>query len=397
MSNTLNATFQIVTPMFIGGADQSPSDGIRPPSIKGALRFWWRALNWGRCLHEARNESKALQFLHQQEARLFGIAADGQNTGQGLFLLRVAANLRLLTKTQLPNPDSGHQYLLGQGLYNFKEKYLREAIPPGEINISLRFHPNATSDERHSVAEALAMLGLLGGLGSRARKGFGALSIQKFDNANFKIPANTNELATTIRELTADRFDSLPPYTAFSMRSRIDLIPTQRDAWQLLGEIGSNMQLYRSFGQNGKVGNQPAERNFIDDHDLAFQAGAGNRINAHPKRVIFGLPHNYFFSSTEKKIGFNAIALKPEGSWSDIGDKRRASPLFIHPHQFPDGLITAVLALLPGQFLPNDWRIGIAVGNNKKPLYQIAADPDWSVLHQFMNRFPNRHSILESR
>ncbi len=44
----LEATFRIVTPMFIGGADQTPSDGIRPPSVKGALRFWWRALNWGR-------------------------------------------------------------------------------------------------------------------------------------------------------------------------------------------------------------------------------------------------------------------------------------------------------------------------------------------------------------
>jgi hypothetical protein len=42
---TLQATYRIVTPMFIGDAEQKATD-LRPPSIKGALRFWWRALNW---------------------------------------------------------------------------------------------------------------------------------------------------------------------------------------------------------------------------------------------------------------------------------------------------------------------------------------------------------------
>ncbi|WP_146108644.1 hypothetical protein [Chromatium okenii] len=81
--------------------------------------------------------------------------ANGENTGQSLCLLRVAANLRPLTKAQLPNAGSGHQYLLGQGLYSFRDGYLREALPPGEIKVSLRFHPNTIYSERHSVAEAL--------------------------------------------------------------------------------------------------------------------------------------------------------------------------------------------------------------------------------------------------
>ncbi|MBB1126675.1 type III-B CRISPR module RAMP protein Cmr1 [Thiospirillum jenense] len=395
MPELLNATFQIVTPMFIGDADHSPNDGIRPPSIKGALRFWWRALNWGRYLHEARDESKALQLLHQQEARLFGIAADGKETGQSLCLLRVTSNVRRLKKTQLPEAKSGHQYLLGLGLYHFKDKYLREARSTGEVQINVRFHPNTQPNERQSVAEALLMLGLLGGLGSRARKGFGALAIQMFDGADIKVPTNTNEMIAVLKKLTADRLDAMPPYTAFSMRSRIDLISeTKRDAWQLLGEIGSNMQLYRSFGQNGKVGDKQAERNFIDDHDLGFQATHGDKVNTHPRRIVFGLPHNYFFSTDNSKADVNAITPKPGGGWSDIGANRRASPLFIHPHQFPDGSIAAVLALLPGQFLPDDWRIGI---KGKGAVQQTPVNPDWSVLHQFMNRFPNRQTVLESR
>jgi CRISPR-associated protein Cmr1 len=42
---TIEAVYRIVTPMFVGGADQKPYDGVRAPSFKGALRFWWRTLN----------------------------------------------------------------------------------------------------------------------------------------------------------------------------------------------------------------------------------------------------------------------------------------------------------------------------------------------------------------
>ncbi|WP_345894648.1 type III-B CRISPR module RAMP protein Cmr1 [Phaeodactylibacter xiamenensis] len=35
---------KVITPMFLAGADgQTPE--LRAPSIKGAMRFWWRALN----------------------------------------------------------------------------------------------------------------------------------------------------------------------------------------------------------------------------------------------------------------------------------------------------------------------------------------------------------------
>ncbi|MBA4369031.1 MAG: type III-B CRISPR module RAMP protein Cmr1, partial [Desulfobacterium sp.] len=34
---------EIVTPMFLGGSDPKKAE-LRAPSVKGALRFWWRAL-----------------------------------------------------------------------------------------------------------------------------------------------------------------------------------------------------------------------------------------------------------------------------------------------------------------------------------------------------------------
>ena len=54
--NTLEATYRIVTPMFIGDAEQKATS-LRPPSIKGALRFWWRALNWKSYLQKQTRKS----------------------------------------------------------------------------------------------------------------------------------------------------------------------------------------------------------------------------------------------------------------------------------------------------------------------------------------------------
>ncbi|SDX45580.1 CRISPR-associated protein Cmr1 [Allochromatium warmingii] len=174
MAEILEATYRIITPMFLGGADRTPIDGLRPPSFKGALRFWWRALHWSDCLREAQDDTAGLRLLHRREALLFGQAANGEETGQGRCLLRISGDTRTLTKAHLPSATAGHQYLLGQGLYHFRDAYLREALAPdATLRIQVRFRPETTHDERDSVARALLTLGLLGGLGSRARKGIG--------------------------------------------------------------------------------------------------------------------------------------------------------------------------------------------------------------------------------
>ena len=70
-ATTIEATYRIVTPMFCSGADQKSAE-LRVPSFKGALRFWWRSLMWGRV--------SRVEDLQQKEAALFG--ASEQKTGQ---------------------------------------------------------------------------------------------------------------------------------------------------------------------------------------------------------------------------------------------------------------------------------------------------------------------------
>ena len=54
---------EIITPLFLGGADKVKSE-IRPASIKGAIRFWWRAL-YG-------YKFDSIEEMAEQEGLIFG-------------------------------------------------------------------------------------------------------------------------------------------------------------------------------------------------------------------------------------------------------------------------------------------------------------------------------------
>ncbi|MDR0965046.1 MAG: type III-B CRISPR module RAMP protein Cmr1 [Myxococcales bacterium] len=75
----VEATYQVVTPMFCGGAEQKSE--FRLPSFKGVLRFWWRALMWGRLNGD-------LGKLQEAEDYLFGSASGGERGGQSKVWMR---------------------------------------------------------------------------------------------------------------------------------------------------------------------------------------------------------------------------------------------------------------------------------------------------------------------
>lgn len=95
--NTVTATFEIVTPMFLGNSDQKAT-AIRPTSIKGALRFWWRAMNGDLSLTE----------LAKKEARLFG-----STDGGGVFSLVVSSLGKFQAQTDWPpkDPNASSSYM----------------------------------------------------------------------------------------------------------------------------------------------------------------------------------------------------------------------------------------------------------------------------------------------
>lgn len=376
-SQMLKARFCIVTPMFLGDADQKASS-IRPPSLKGALRFWWRALNWSGFLKQTeQNEVAALQAMRKEEARLFGTTAADNAGGQGVFLLTVVKEQIGDVQQPFGSDQFAIRYLLGMGLTN--EEKLRNALKPqGTFRVELLFRPKTSASDRKSVADALYAFGLLGALGSRARHGMGSVSLIGWEGKETRtVPKTQEEYKKAIQTLLGpetEQANALPPFTAFSQKSEIWVSVKDKSPMRLLSIVGEQQMLYRSYGQNGMVLRKTAERNFVPDHHLIMDATNGKHIQSAPKRVVFGLPHNYFFSSTKQKADVNYA---PKGQ-----DGRRASPLSLHIHQLADDQFLAVHILLPALFLPSQAKIRVKTSRS----VDVPVNVDWSVFNDYLKR-----------
>lgn len=369
---TIEARFRIVTPMFLGDADQRAS-AIRPPSIKGALRFWWRALHWPKLRSATSTDEEALESLHLAETALFGGAAP--QGAQSQILLSVQHG-------DLPVTKGGAQHAgfakhpaaryLGYGLveaFASSKKGTREGqLTRDCINDKCHFtlRLRARGPLPPGIHQALRALGLLGGLGSRARRGFGSLALEELQEDGkvvWTAPDTTEKYAAEVANLVGGltRPNTLPPFTAISQKSRIDIVvKNAKSSLETLESYGMGMLLYRSWGREGKVLRQESERNFKKDHDWS----KGDRPKGfHPQRVVFGLPHNY---GKDKKMQVTAEA-----------HERRASPLFFHVHPVGQQYL-GISILMPSVFLPPGEEINAGT-------VMVPANIDWAILHRLLD------------
>lgn len=404
----LVAHYKITTPMFLGGGGKDQRDQrdqradntqFRNASFKGALRFWWRALNWGAALKDAGNQqAAALSLLHEREGKLFGLASDGNHSRQSCVQIHSELRGAMVYKNNLPN----HTYLLGMGLYNYKEGMLRDYLQGGNLTIRLTFKPSTTEEDTASVQQAAIALGLFGGLGSRSRRGFGSLALQKIERQGYPEREFTTveSIANFIQGLDFSA-PSNAPLSAFTQGTRIDVSATASKALDALAAIGNELQLYRGYGRHNQhtnrheVNGQKARQQFPEDHDNVRAAIQGSRLQQLPKRAVFGLPHNYSFSSLSGDNSLDLTAQNPERSGEET-DGRRASPLLVHVHPLQDGQFIAIQTLLPEVFLPQGVGLSAKVGIPKKK-HRVPAPQDTTVdygnITRYLDGFTNKKTL----
>jgi CRISPR-associated protein Cmr1 len=166
MPEPLKATFSIVTPVFCAGADQKGPSEIRPFSLRGALRFWYRAVDGD---------------FHKNERAHFGHAAGEEGQASPVILRLPQRVIGSKNYKDLLEPrkarQSGAAYL-GYTLYLGDNK--RQGIAPGEpftVELAARWKDLETQARRAWLA-ALWLLGHLGGLGTRSRRGLGTIALR---------------------------------------------------------------------------------------------------------------------------------------------------------------------------------------------------------------------------
>lgn len=368
--------FEVLTPMFLGGANQNTAE-LRVPSIKGAMRFWYRAFD---------PEFKTREPLY------FG--SGGRDAGQSLLIVRC----RLGEGTKPPkNWSELHQDSIRQttdglvylgypfGMRNNKE---RKAFLPGtRFTVEVSCHRSAPGESKHGPTQLRAALasmwalGHFGALGSRARRGFGAVALLKWKiedrgGAALSGTADLEDLPLLYRTSTPDDWSARarqgiatlgrwfgtfeekvrhPHHPCFG--SKADLVVWSKYA---RGDWHNALQSLGGELQNARR-QKPPDYALVKDH-VRFEAGnAGRCIERAPNRATFGLPLTFRYRSLPR--GQEVTFFPAKG-------KRHGSLLFLRP-VLGNGALFGLFLRLDGDVpgidpparLPSTGRLKPAVNN----------------------------------
>lgn len=270
------ATLELVTPAFLAGADHKDPAGcdLRPATIRGQLRWWWRTMHSGHV---------DVATLRRMEAAIWG----DSNSGGAVRVVLETVRRNGPTKFDFKDgfePKTDFKKLHGladrpnnkttQGIFYLAygmdemsrgEKKPRLFLEAGSIwTVSLKARPSRfdLADGHSFVLEsacllehAIASLWLLcafGGVGSKGRKGFGSLQCDAPDFSGFSV-RRCRQIADGFRgrlgvNAAYDRTRAeSPALNDPQLVGPIEVSTPFTDAWQALDQIGF---AYQGFAQS---------------------------------------------------------------------------------------------------------------------------------------------------
>jgi len=308
-----SGTLELVTPAFLAGAGQQAEDcDLRPATLRGQLRWWWRTL------HAAHVDAETLRKL---EATVWGSTKAGSP-------VRIEISPVVRLEPQLWNAGGGGISYLSYGMREKNRHYLGEGAS-WKVHLAARagrYPHNSELREKHIgvpasliLEQAHAALWLLchfGGVGSKARKGFGSLR----DIDGFSIETCI-AAAQRFRSECGAKQNGDPLQTPAIERmlpfSDLPIGGTPREA---LRHVGTALQTFAK--------NLPEKRD----------------------RKLLGLPRRVTTSKgKEEWLGED----HPKRGGREAKDMRDASPVHYHVAKAGDGALIFRVAVLPSPLLPD--------------------------------------------
>jgi CRISPR-associated protein Cmr1 len=209
----------LITRLFGGGAKARQLDEVcwlRPAALKSALRFWWRAGHAHRFA--------TLEALREREEQLFGSSARyGKEKeilgGPGVLEVEVEAARIPDSRTEEFRPRSGAA--LNIAYFSAEKPACTLAKPDTKTCARLTLRAELASDEdRNEILGALRLLLVLGGIGSRTRRGAGAIAPKTAGDATrHGIPASLGELKGFLSQWRRPEDKKGPPPGVFALGS----------------------------------------------------------------------------------------------------------------------------------------------------------------------------------
>lgn len=331
-------TYRFLTPVFGGGVEingcQKPFDPVTPirvASIRGQLRFWWRACNPRGC--------KTVKELRKAEEMVFGSTEK--------------ASPLAITVLQQPGIPSQFEVMQGnlgtiKGLeaLGYGAFPLRKDKNDKQHGVLWRYkgswklgftYQDAIEDDVHAALWAWAHFG---GLGGRTRRGFGAIA--EADDAS--LPSIDKGYAKYVHG------NSVPwPFIQKDRDAWLRVCPREHnDGVQALKYLLGKLQSLRQVPLGRKAGKVPGPSKWPEPEAIRRITGRRykpadskrQRIDKFP-RAAFGLPIIFHFKD-ERNGDPHDTTLLPQGK------ARMASPLILRPHATSGGKKIEAMALVLG-------------------------------------------------
>ncbi len=389
---TMEVELEVVTPLWIGGASRQSE--LRPPSVRGCLRFWFRALAGGLLGEDLKN-------VWEAESAVFGNTTRASSVVVRLFGSPRTSVSVVDEAEQLP----GLAYMFWSV---FQQK--RAAFLPGErfrLRLNSRPFPFAPvevmgrtlgmTESFEMAAASLWLLVRLGGVGARARRGAGGMAAVA-DPAGWPncLPSLLST-ASTPAELAAELSHGLERVrlaTGWNARppgdpSSFDILHervcqlhladiTFPSWWQALNWAGEQ---FRAFRIEQK----------LDATGVAALLVQGRMAARTIQRAILGLPITFFFKSifaelTGRGMDPREARRKASATVSPSRGLGRASPLFfrILPLAGTPTSYTVLMGLFRSQFLP-DHEMTVKPADFSLRPARVGVPPDYSLVDRWFD------------
>ncbi len=330
---THNITFTVTTPMFLGGLDATRPVSANQfvPSLRGALRFWFRAIN-------GRHYGNDTAGLFRAESEIFGAATNDTEHW------RRSSPVRLRVVDWKPRPGEGGEplwlgrrpsssnpnwmvYLLGQGLAGLPPAPQRPRLSrPNYLDagstIVVRLQvPDVTT--RAKVESCIWALARYGGLGARAGRGFGGVAIDGLTNfpaADTWRVAEVLELHDVFTDPQRAPRPERPTYPTLGPFASIVDVKLGKASWDAAAlEMGERWRRARATEPAPHAGYEPRLKTPEWLHTIH-----GDPPNDDFPLGALGLPVGF----KEKQV---------VNLFRDNNELRRKSPIQFSLHKFTDG------------------------------------------------------------
>jgi CRISPR-associated protein Cmr1 len=355
--NTVKFECQLTTPMFMAGAEQSSAE-LRAPSIKGLLRWWFRAAH----------ASLPLKGLAIEEAKVFG-----STEGASPVMVRIQYDDRTIKnfmkqdvkkeekldckfdsgdEKRMKGDDAGIAYLFYSNFARY-DKQTTKTKYKGYLKDGFCFDVILQSNKKEALtkaAQAFWLLTYFGGMGSRSRRGGGNFRMLRADGIDEfpELPQFNTEIASA---------DLLQKFLQDGVKV-IHLEPSVQPGFTVIGKSEVSL-LKKTFGDwktaLNELGKRYEEYRFENDSRKIFALGAA-----------FGMPIMH-------GKGMRIVPNKGDG-------ERFASPIIFRVWKFGNNYFAGVITLESNLY-----------SNNVKWLMETKINGEWKQNETINNEVKREH------